>query len=423
MWLNGSITYYFACITMVLLPVYHWYLPLIMILWGVVWINEIRLRYKDLLSIEYKHKVLFFLFISFFVWQVIGLLYSDNSKEGIRNISLHLSLFLFPLVLVSPGSIIKIKINTLLKLFALSTFLFLLVCYGFALYRSIGFQNGILIFNPHLPVYTWLNYFYASELAIFQHPSYLSMYILLAAFISIESFLDVLISRNMRIFWLAGSLILLASIYFLSSRAAILTTIITVPLYGLFKSKIGGGFRYLRIVVLGCTLILVPVLLTNQRVKTFVHWKSGKELSDLTSKEGRMVIWNSVNNILKKNIVFGVGTGDIQSELNKEYIKTGNSKLAEGNFNSHNQFIEVILEHGLIGLVIFLSAFGMMFYLAYSEKNILYTMFLVIVFTSFLFETMLNRLGGVSFFALFSFLLIHVQGNRGKKIVTEDYKR
>ena len=136
-----------------------------------------------------------------------------------------------------------------------------------------------------------------------------------------------------------------------------------------------------------------------------------------------MVIWNSVNNILKKNIVFGVGTGDIQSELNKEYIKTGNSKLAEGNFNSHNQFIEVILEHGLIGLVIFLSAFGMMFYLAYSEKNILYTMFLVIVFTSFLFETMLNRLGGVSFFALFSFLLIHVQGNRGKKIVTEDYKR
>ncbi|MEI6048927.1 MAG: O-antigen ligase family protein [Bacteroidota bacterium] len=404
-----------AFITMIIMPVYHWYLPPFMILWGVLWIFEIRTRTGDIQRVTIYNKLLFILFILFFAWQIAGMLYSDNPREGWRNIELHLSLLVFPLVLISPGDMIRQKITTLLRVFALSTFFYLIVCYGYALYRSLNVQDGILTFNPHLPVETWLNYFYASELAIFQHPSYLSMYILLSAYIAFESFFDGLASKNVRVFWLVVAIILLVSIYFLSSRAAILTTVITVPFYVFRKSKIIGENKYLGISVLIGILILLPILLTNPRVNIYLKWSSGKELSDMTLKEGRITIWNTVNNIMKQNIIFGVGTGDIQNELNKEYIKTGNSKLAKGNYNAHNQYIEVMLENGLIGLTIFLSLLGMMVFIAIKERNLIYIMFFLIILFSFLFETMLNRLGGNTFFALFSFLLIHVDQN--KKIV------
>jgi len=108
------------------------------------------------------------------------------------------------------------------------------------------------------------------------------------------------------------------------------------------------------------------------------------------------------------NFVFGVGTGDIQDELNKEYQLEGVKVLAiANNLNTHNQFLEVLVENGFIGILLFLWLFGIMFYVSLKEANIIYLMFILIAFISFLFETMLNRLAGVSFFPLFSFLLIH----------------
>lgn len=409
--LTGSITYYFAFITMIIMPVYHRFLPPFMILWGVLWLFDIRTWTRGITRIKSQHKILFIIFIIFFAWQIFGMLYSDNPKEGWRNIELRLSLLLFPLVLISPGDMIKRKISTLLRLFAISTFSYLLICYGYAFYRSLDFQNGILTFNPHLPVYVWLNYFYGLEFAIFQHPSYLSMYALLSVFIAFESFFDRSVSKNQRYFWFVIGIILLVSMYFLSSRAGILAAIILVPFYLFRKFRMKGENRYLGIGIFGGILILLPILLTNPRVNNYLKWRSGKELNNMIIKEDRITIWNTVNNILKQNIVFGVGTGDIQDELNKEYVKTGNTRLAEDNFNAHNQYIEVILENGLIGLVLFLLLFGVMFYISISERNIIYMMFLFIVLFSFLFETMLNRLAGVSFFSLFSFLLIHINMN------------
>lgn len=412
-WLTGSITYYFAFITMIIIPVYHWFLPPFMILWGVFWLFEIRTRTKDIQHIAPHNKLLFILFILFFAWQIIGMLYSDNPKEGWRNITIRLSLFLFPLVLISPGDMIRRKVTTLLRLFALSTFFYLIICFGYALYRSINFQNGILTFNPHLPVYTWLNYFYASELAIFQHPSYLSMYALLSVFIAFESFFDRLVSKNQRIFWLLVSIILLVSTYLLSSRAGILATIITVPLYFSYKYRIMDVNRKVGLFVLLSIFILVPILISNPRLNYYFKGESKKEWSNKMLKESRIIIWKAAFNIIRHNVVFGVGTGDIQDELNKEYKRIGDTDLAlDKNLNAHNQFIEVLLENGLIGLILFFSLFGMMLYISISERNLIYMMFILIVLFSFLFESMLNRLAGVSFFALFSFLLVHVNRNQ-----------
>jgi hypothetical protein len=49
-----------------------------------------------------------------------------------------------------------------------------------------------------------------------------------------------------------------------------------------------------------------------------------------------------------------------------------------------------------------------MFKILSSEKNFYMLLFLIMIIIFFLFESMLNRLAGVSFFSLFSTLLIHL---------------
>jgi O-antigen ligase len=105
----------------------------------------------------------------------------------------------------------------------------------------------------------------------------------------------------------------------------------------------------------------------------------------------------------------GVGTGDASDELKKEFKNRGYINGYYDNLNAHNQFLEILLENGLIGLILFLTILGYMSYIAISQRNILSGLFIIMMFVFFMFETVLNRLSGISFFAFLSFLLIHIK--------------
>ncbi len=401
---------------MLIMPVYHWYLPPMMFLWLLLAIYQFFKKPDCLTSINSNQKQLFFLFLLFFIWQVAGMLYSDNLKEGWRNLELRVTLLIFPLVLLSPGNMIRTRVAILLKVFVMSTFSYLLFCYLYALYRSLSVQNGSLTFNPFLSEYTWLNYFYALEFAIFQHTSYLSMFTLLSFYIALENFFGIPGIKNYKYLWLIISGILIISIYFLSSRAGILAAVITLPVYLFGKFRNIGKVRYFWISMLLMIVIFIPLVLTNPRVNNYQDWRAKHRNTNSAVSNDRLIILIAVRTILGENLIMGVGTGDIQDELNEEYRSTGNTRLAKDNTNTHNQFLEILIEHGLIGLIIFLSMIIMMFYIAFKRENILYLMFLLLVVISFLFETMLNRLAGVTFFSLFSFLLLLTDNERNRKI-------
>jgi O-antigen ligase len=384
-----------------------------MILWFLFWILQTRLIINDLKTIPFDHKILFGLFILFYLWQIFGMIYSDNPKGGWRNIELHLSLLMFPLVLILPGDMIRKKVKTLLRLFSIGTLSYLIFCLGYAIYRSILLKNGQWSVNPHPADADWLNYFYGALFSIFQHPSYLAMYAAFSAFIAAEFYFDHSIKKNYRIFWLLIALSFLIFIYLLSSRAEILTMFLAIPVYLLNKFKIRGLRKiagFMVIMLLFCYFILFPVFKSNPRFNVYFDMESKTEISNKILNESRLGIWKSSMEIISNNFFFGVGTGDIQDELNKEYKLVGDDDLKR-DLNAHNQFLEVLLENGFVGLLLFFSIFGMMFYIAIKEGNIIYLMFTVIVLISFLFETMLNRLAGVSFFSLFSFLLLHLSAS------------
>ncbi len=401
-----NMIFYNSLIMMFLIPVYHWYIPPFMALWGLLFIFYLMAKRFKIAEISSSTKMLFLLFLLFFLWQIAGMMYSDNPKEGWRNIELRLSLFVFPLVMLTPGEVLVKNRSVLLRVFALSTFLFLTFCYFYALFRSLHYLNGSFTFNPHPDYAPWLNYFYSSEFAIIQHPSYLSLFTLLSAYIAGDRFFDVSLNIRYRIVWIIISFILLISIYFLSTRAALLATVISVPIYLFRMFKMVGRKRYLGLGIALFIFVFIILALTNPRVNNYFAWRAQNEKSSFMLNEERLKIWSSFKNVLAGNFIWGVGTGDIQDKLNEEYIKQGYDEYARSNTNTHNQYAEIIIENGLLGLLFFLAIFATIFFIAVKNGDTLYFMFAIIVFVAFMFETMLNRLAGVSFFSLFAFLLL-----------------
>lgn len=404
---NGYYSYLVALISLIILPIHVKYMPPFMILWGICRLVERQSLVKSDRELPTPFKILFALFIIYYLWQAVGLIYTTDTKMGLSNLFGRLSLVLFPLVLIFPGEMIKNKVKILIRVFAVSTFLFMLYCFGYAFYKSTHFQNGLWTFNPHPIENYWLSHFYSSELTISQHPSYVSMYVLLSVFICFESYFDYLLKFKERILWLALGLVLLITQYFLSSRAGIIISLILIPSYFIVKLKQLGKRKNAWIWISLIIIALLPLIAKNQRVD-YLYGRLFKEQVGYDRKEDpRFIIWKSAFEIARKNILVGVGIGDVRTELSSEYKRIGEEKMATERFNAHNQFLEVLVENGIIGLVLFVSIFIFMFYIAFSGNNLLYTMFILMIFMFFLFETVLYRLAGVTFFALFSFLLLY----------------
>jgi O-antigen ligase len=329
---------------------------------------------------------------------------------GWSNIFGRLSLLIFPLILFNPGARIKSNTLNLLRVFAISTLVYVISCFVYALYRSLYFINGGLSFNPHPTDAYWINYFFGPDLAYSIHPSYLAMYVLISVFISLESWYDKSMKKRFRICWLIIGSLLFISIYFISSRAGILAAIATISFYAINKII---NRKKSRIIWMSMIIILVlslPLIRNNDRVNLLLQGFSKENGYELRRQDERLIVWKSAMEIIKNHPIFGVGIGDVKTELVKEYIRIGEDKLEKERLNAHNQFLEVLLEEGLVGFSFFLLVFGSLIFIAINEKNLMLGLFIIMIIIFFMFETVLYRLAGVSFFSLFSFLLLHING-------------
>lgn len=175
------------------------------------------------------------------------------------------------------------------------------------------------------------------------------------------------------------------------------------------KGKINGYGYFITLAVVAISFVFFSLLSTNDRVKLGLKAISNDTLKQSAIKDGRPIIWRSAIQVIRNHLIFGVGIGDVKTELMTEYQKTGNKDLIEKQYNVHNQFLEILLEDGMVGLLLFMALVIFMFWIAFSRKSVLYLLFLVMIILFFTFETVLYRFAGVSFFSLFSFTLLHLK--------------
>lgn len=402
---SGEISFYTCIICVAMIALYVGWLPPFMIALLVFRFTENSHNEKTD-GLRRKSYYLMILFALLLFWQIAGLFQGSSLSAGIERIYKRASILLFPVALFWPAEKIRLNIKLLLRIFAACLFVYFIYCLISALCNSLSVSDGKVVFNQFDELYTYESNFTSLRLVNGAHPSYVAMYALLALLISVDNLFEPYSKLKARILWIFAAFSFSLFIVLLASRAGIFATVVSLPLFILFRIKKNTSFFILFSVIALTMTCFIVLALNNSRIKYSIESASNNEISKTISEDIRFTIWKSAWTVIKAHPLTGVGTGNASTELKKEFVDLGYSEGFYANLNAHNQFLEIFLENGLIGLLIFLGLIGYLIYIGMTERNDFLLIYILTVVIFFIFESMLNRLAGVMFFPLFTFLLL-----------------
>ena len=110
--------------------------------------------------------------------------------------------------------------------------------------------------------------------------------------------------------------------------------------------------------------------------------------------------------IIKKHLLFGVGTGDVPTAFAETYDEIQSPLNQEFRYRAHNQYLAITVAFGLVGLVLFLIVLLYPYFSSKKNRHYLYIIFLCIILLSMFPEDTLETQAGASLFAFFDALLL-----------------
>ena len=193
-------------------------------------------------------------------------------------------------------------------------------------------------------------------------------------------------------------------LFLISSRSALIIAVVIFITTIIYQFK--PLYSLLLFVVIG--LIFSTIIFTNKNLSSRFLYSEDSTRSSFFDKikthEPRYDIWKFSTQIFKeeKPYFFGIGTFRTQELLVSKYqlmpIEKRKNWFIERNFNTHNQYIDIVLSYGIIGLLIFIIFIKEL--ITFFYKNI-YSLNLVLSLILFLFiENLFHRQLGSFIFAL-----------------------
>jgi O-antigen ligase len=183
------------------------------------------------------------------------------------------------------------------------------------------------------------------------------------------------------------------------------------------------NFRKSKIIIILLICIAICLLASNRRVKEVFEAEMYSEVNENFSTSIRVGIYKCAVKVIGEEFILGYGIGDAQRALNICYSNHSNI-LLKNRYNSHNQYFDVLLKTGFLGLLIFFYFLYTNFRKAFKSENELIIYLLIFYCVLFLTENILVRQSGVIlFFFLLSFLNLtsktsSIQPNPNKKRLT-----
>jgi len=160
-----------------------------------------------------------------------------------------------------------------------------------------------------------------------------------------------------------------------------------------------------KLIIISVLIIGFVFLIRNTRFKNvFVNLKNADNIEQV---DLRFSLWHNAIIAWQEKPLFGYGIGDGKEAIASIHKQRNIEEAVEYNLNAHNQFLETLIQTGLVGFIILITVFLLPLYHSIKRKQELTFLFLLICFVCFFFESMLQRLTGVVFFAFwYSFLTI-----------------
>lgn len=342
----------------------------------------------------------FWIFQITFLLSVTGLLYTSSvsMKDGTFMVEKQLAIFIFPLLLPLSFTVSKERIRLILKTLTIScvvSILYLIIS-GVLIFLNLG-----ITFQEFVGTNMYFNHSFSSPLGI--HAGYLSMFISLSFFFLLSE-----IGRTKRkktFFLVTQIIILIIGLILLASRAnTVIILLISLLLYPLFYVEKIKKFVIPIIIITGITFTVFnfsPYL--NKRFTQELMGDISMVETDVV--EPRILRWKVCTSIIFESPVIGHGTGEEVRKLQEKYWEKGMIYSYYHQYNAHNQYLSILIKHGIIGLVVFIGALIFYFKLAIRNRSFIYLSFLLQMTILFLTENVLDANKGIFFFAFFNTLL------------------
>lgn len=334
--------------------------------------------------------------IFFYVILVFGLLWTDNLKAGAFDLEVKMSIFIFPFLFLFIN-----YTKRHVKFIFYSFILGILISAILLIFKST--QNYLI---THLID----SYFYIN-LSNQIHPSYLSYYVLTALLI-------ILIDMKYKVFSLFSSdvlsicisLFLIIFNLMLLSKIGVACSLVIIFIFlidWMVKKK-----KYIPTTII--ISIIISILYISYQKSSYVNTRTNELVNTLTQNKKnnpnsstgiRLKIWKEGLNLIKDKPIFGYGTGDVKDVLMQQYKVKQIDRAYNLNLNAHNQFIQISIAVGLVGLLIFLSAFYWGIKLSIAQNNYFLLAFIILSIIFMLPESMLENQAGTIAFSLFFSLL------------------
>jgi O-antigen ligase len=351
---------------------------------------------KLLITRQLKFNTLHILFFLFFLSRLFSLYHTENIESGINIMKRSLSLLVFPLIFMVNKDFFSDKIK-FIKVLIFSTFIACLYCL---------FRNFYFFINNDIPFRWWFdwkyNNYHLSKFLDFG-PNYFSTLI-------IFNFLGIFFFRQKLkgYYWILLG-VQLFFLLLLSSRGVILffavfSLIVFLKaaynrynLFGVFSSII------IAICLIFITFNSIPVL--RQRFnKTLIELKSeNSSTGQVGGLYNRFRKIEASSKIIKDHVLFGVGIGDVRSELKRKYILMDFKEGILLSFDAHNQYLESFLASGIIGFLSFSSILFFCLYRAFVSRDRFYFSLISLFMFFGLLESFMETHKGI---VLFSILIL-----------------
>lgn len=347
--------------------------------------------------------------IGLFALYLISLVYTNNLSYGTKILEYKLSLFVLPIVFLNID-ISKKTVLSVLKVYSIS----IVICSLFLLFNSIVSYYK----SAHLLVYEDFSS------AISLHAIFLSYYTFLAILIIEYLRVKNLLKSNQKLLAYIGIPILIIALVFLASKNVMVILLLFAIIYFTYKFinrrfKIKELFLSVIVIVIITALSFQLTAVKNRVVElrsisgieNIQKIKSGEKLEhvDRAKFNGtslRLTLWYlGIDKLMDQNQLFlGLSPGDYRDEINEVYDQVGLNPWFK-NYNMHNQFIQILVELGIVGLISYLLIYISAFKIGLRTKNYLFLIFLISILFFQMSESIIERNKGIVFVVFFILLL------------------
>jgi len=203
-------------------------------------------------------------------------------------------------------------------------------------------------------------------------------------------------------------------IHIIAARTGLVATYMAIGMAGLAyfmieKKKVILGISLVLFLAISSVLALKFVKPLNQRLQNTitdysVYFNDGNP--NWWSGTMRLEAMENAWYVYKDNIWIGVGMADLSQAVDDMYAERGTLLLPENRINPHNQFMNMMIVGGSIGVLLLLLFFGWLGGQSFKHGNWLLLAFVVLSFVGFNLEAFMERQIGSCFFGLTSGLLL-----------------